>query len=196
MDCNSTVPSTRHIRRNSPAGPVNTKRLVNADFFIQQVGNLLGIVLGLDQSKATELGSGARDRISHDKASVHIQARFAIKAVLLQQLINLVVVDIWENDALLDREADLSIRILIREIRNISALVLAETPNGNSDPNTGFALLELGMNAKGGSLPLTHVRGESTKRFSEIAPGDSVSHTEVVRCGKDGVLTLEPEERE
>ena len=52
--------------------------------------------------------------------------------------------------------------------------------------------VELGMNAKGGSLPLSHVRGESTKRFSEIAPGDSVSHTEVVRCGKDGVLTLDP----
>ena len=52
--------------------------------------------------------------------------------------------------------------------------------------------VELGMNAKGGNLPLEHVRGEPTRKFSEIAPGGSASHTEVVRVGKDGVLTLEP----
>ena len=90
--------------------------------------------------------------------------------------------------------ADASASLLVAKTAPGQAVAGGELPvtvtiyNVGEDPAID---VELGMNSKGGNLPLEHVRGEPTRRFSEISPGESVSHTEVVRVGKEGVLALE-----
>eukprot|EP00967_Tisochrysis_lutea_P142685 scaffold264052_cov30-Tisochrysis_lutea.AAC.2 len=130
-----------------PASPVDAKGPRRGDCLLQNVGDALRVVLGLDQCQPAKLSTSTRDRVALNMTGLHRESA-VVEGRLSQELGELLVWHVGKDRVLLHRQPDFALRVLVGEIRELARLDDGQPAAGDMDANATESLLCLLVNAK------------------------------------------------